>query len=130
MHIKDIEKLTKVVKRIKKLDKEIIKIEKHAIKLATENVECSVDLSFLYEKEEEKKAVLDADGSIIDHDAPQTGFITVFGIKPLKLKLSDEREYYEARVTESTMLHIIDILLKQKIAEREELLNFVKSKTN
>lgn len=120
MKIKNLEKATKILEQIKVLDAEIIEIDKIALLVADGGNTLSLELKVQPNNPNEKKEILDSDGSLIDHNKP-IGYDGLFGgilghyrsmcepIKPFT-----PHHILKKELNESSTLHILGLLLREK----------------
>lgn len=135
----NIKKLKAAISKIEVLDKEIIGLEKIADKVACEKTEShSIRFSFK-EKEEEKRPVLDSDGSLIGKQMAAAEYLwraymqssTYNAYNPVGepiIKKNDDRN--DIDISDVQMLQIIGLILKEKYELRRSLLIDIEKATN
>jgi hypothetical protein len=134
---KAIEKAAKIVERIKAIDGAIIQIDRMAIQITSNQLEdislCIKGIETKEAPEEEKKPILDGDGSLINQNqisfTPRTMGVTwyiengAFQVAPANSN-SNKKEYkIEQPLKERLTLKLLSLLLVEKQEERELLIN-------
>lgn len=129
MKLDKLDEITFISKKIKIIDKEIESIKQFALLVSTKRVSSKISLIIddldLKEKET-NKVEFDSDGSIIDSNKPKYsglfGFISYSEEKPKNITEQILTNFTQ----ESTILKVLDILIKERLEYREKLVNELK----
>lgn len=130
MKIKDLEKATKVLDQIKILDSEIIEIDKLALLIADGSNVITIELK-VQTLDEAKKEVLDSDGSLIDHNRTRSheffgGILGHYRSICEPIKPPAPLHLLRKELNESSALHILGLLLREKQFIRISLIEKIK----
>lgn len=128
MNYKKLEQLTELYKEIRSLDDEIIRLNKTAMKIAESGSMVDLKISIVNNSLEFKTPVLDDEGSLITNKAqnPVSGIQFYFTTSPGKPTKDKVKADLKERVSDTSALQIMAILLSEKNDRRAKLIHEIK----
>ena len=117
--IKNIEKLSEIVKEIKNIEEKMIELDSLAKCVLTSNLKLSIAI----EDSNKKKKVLDEDGSLIsDVSDYVSGSSSYWSIGPLmhgSVKEEKNTEIFKHEITDITLLKVMQVLIETYTEQRK-----------
>jgi hypothetical protein len=126
-----IEKAAKLYEKIKVLDNEIIAIDKMAQLFANEDAEAELKLKYVESKKEEKQNIVDEDGSLSSIERMMRQMYRpmslTWGIDYAKGCKPEDKQSYEAKISNTAALQMLGILLGDKHQKRAQLIKEIEA---